>query len=320
MIDLAIVGATATGKTALAHELWRQVAGLELVSVDAMAVYRGLDIGTEKPVASPAPWHLLDVAEPDDDFSVARFQSAARSALAGIHSRGHLAVLVGGTGLYHRAVIDDLELPGRYPDTAAALATEAADPSGLAALYSQLGALDPLAASRIEPGNVRRIVRALEVTVGSGRPFSSFGPGLAKYPAASVRLAGLALDRAEIDRRLEERLEGELRAGFLEEVEALFLRPRGLSRTARQAIGYRELLEVAEGRASLGDARAQILRRLKSFARRQEAWFRRDPRVTWFPAGDSDLAGLVLEYWRAPDAPVCDRAAGADAAPSWETA
>jgi len=288
--------------------LWRRVASVELVSVDAMAVYRGLDIGTEKPVDPSVPWHLLDLVEPDEDFSVARFQSAARAVISAIHERRHVAVLVGGTGLYHRAVIDDLELPGRYPEAAAALATRAADPAGLAGLYEQLVELDEVAASRIEPGNARRIVRALEVTVGSGRPFSSFGPGLEKYPPATVRLAGLALDRAEIDRRLEARLEAELRAGFLAEVEALWRRPRGLSRTARQAIGYRELLDVVEGRTSLEQAKGDIVRRLKSFARRQEAWFRRDPRVTWFAAGGADLADRVVDYWLAPDV-----------AASWET-
>ncbi len=284
-----------------------------------MAVYRGLDIGTEKPPSSPASWHLVDLAGAEEDFSVAQFQSAARQALAGIHGRDHLAVLVGGTGLYHRAIVDDLELPGRYPDTAAALAAEATDPARLAGLYERLVELDALAASRIEPGNARRIVRALEVTVGSGRPFSSFGPGLERYAAAPIRLVGLSLDRAEIDRRLEARLDAELRAGFLKEVEALSQAPRGLSRTARQAIGYRELLEVVAGRLSVDDARVQIVRRLKSFARRQEAWFRRDPRVTWFAAGGADLAASVLQHWLAADPAVDGASAAVGAAASWET-
>lgn len=277
------------------------MAGIELVSVDAMAVYRGLDVGTETPHASGAPWHLIDIADPAADFSVAEFQLAARRALAGIHRRRHLAVLVGGTGLYHRAVVDDLELPGRFPAVAEQLDAELAAgpyPATLTALYGRLGALDPLAASRIEPGNARRILRALEVTVGSGRPYSSFGPGLGHYPSVGVRIAGLTLERRALDGRLEERLQRQLAAGFLQEVAALAARPGGLSRTARQAIGYRELLEVVEGELTLAEATAEILRRLKAFARRQEAWFRRDPRVTWFDASDPQLPDLVLDWWR----------------------
>ena len=180
-------------------------------------------------------------------------------------------------------------------------------PAGLGEMYGRLVELDPLAASRIEPNNARRIVRALEVTLGSGQPYSSFGPGLEHYPPARVRLAGLALDRQEIDRRLEARLEAEMEGGFLQEVAALSRRQGGLSRTARQAIGYRELLEVVEDGAPLAEAKAAILRRLKSFARRQEAWFGRDARVTWFPADSPRLAATVLEWW-------CGLPA-----PSWET-
>jgi tRNA dimethylallyltransferase len=304
--DLALVGPTATGKTELATALWRQVPQAELVSVDAMAVYRGLDVGTETPHGSPAPWHLIDIAEPDADFSVAEFQCAARLALDGIHRRGHRAVLVGGTGLYHRAVVDDLELPGRFPEVVSLLEAELAasdHASWTAALYERLRQLDTLAASRIEPGNTRRIVRALEVTIGSGRPYSSFGPGLRHYAPTTVRMAGLSLEREEIDRRLEARLDRELAGGFVEEVATLAERPAGLSRTARQAIGYRELLAVVEDGLPLADGKVAILRRLRAFARRQEAWFRRDPRVVWFPADHPRLAAMVLDWWRSPLTP-----------------
>lgn len=267
-----------------------------------MAVYRGLDVGTETPRDSPAPWHLIDIADPGEEFSVAVFQARARAALQEIRERGNLAVLVGGTGLYHRAVVDNLELPGRYPAIAAQLAYKLASgpgPQSLAALYGRLCELDPLAAARIEPGNARRIARALEVTIGSGKPYSSFGPGLDHYPRVTVPMAGLSLDRQEIDRRLEERLERELAEGFLEEVAALAARPDGLSRTARQAIGYRELLAVVEGRLPLVEAKPEIVRRLRAFARRQEAWFRRDPRVRWFSAIDTHLPEMVIDWWRA---------------------
>jgi tRNA dimethylallyltransferase len=283
--------------------LWRALPQVELVSVDAMAVYRGLDIGTETPRDLPPAWHLVDIVDPGADFSVAEFQCAARGALDGIHQRGHLAVLVGGTGLYHRAVVDDLELPGRFPDVAAQLEAQLVageEASAVEELYQQLRGLDAVAASRIEPGNTRRIVRALEVTIGSGRPYSSFGPGLRHYAPSEVRMAGLSLDRREIDRRLHARLERELADGFLDEVAALANRPGGLSRTARQAIGYRELLAVIEDGVPLSEAKVAILRRLRAFARRQEAWFRRDPRVVWFPADHPTVAEDVLDWWCSP--------------------
>ena len=187
--SLAIVGVTATGKSAVALAIARRLGNAEIISVDSMQVYRGMDIGTDKPAASvraEVPHHLVDVADPSEDYSLTLFQAAARQARHDIASRGGLALLVGGTGLYHRAVIDDLEIPGRYPETAAALENE----SDTVALHRRLAELDPVAASRMEPTNRRRVVRALEVTVGSGRPFSSYGPGWAiTRPATSPRSA-----------------------------------------------------------------------------------------------------------------------------------
>ncbi|MCU1490807.1 MAG: miaA [Acidimicrobiaceae bacterium] len=295
---VALVGPTATGKTALALALAAELGDAELVSVDAMAVYRGMDLGTAKPTAherAAADWHLLDLVEPDEEFSVASFQRAAADALAAIAARGRRAVLVGGTGLYHRAVLDRLELPGRYPDIAAGLHAEAAQPGGSERLHARLAAVDPLAASRMESSNARRVVRALEVTLGAGRPFSSFGPGLETYAPTPYLLVGLALPREELDRRISERLEAQLTGGWLEEVAALAARPRPLSRTAGQALGYRQLLDHLAGELSLEEARAEIVRRTRAFARRQESWFRRDPRVHWLDAMSSDLLARVLE-------------------------
>jgi tRNA dimethylallyltransferase len=294
--DLAIVGPTASGKTALAVGIAGRVPTTELVSVDSMAVYRGLDIGTEKP-SDAYRWHMIDIADPGEDFSVAMFQAAATRAVAGIRARGHRPVFVGGTGLYHRAVLDGLELPGRYPAVAAQLESEASKPDGLARLYDRLASADPVAAARIEPGNHRRIVRALEVTLGSARRFSSFGPGLESYSPSPTSMAGLAVDRSEIDRRLAERLAAELDAGWIDEVAGLASRQAGLSRTARQAIGYDELLQYLDGKLTLEDAKAMIMKRLKAFARRQESWFRRDPRVVWFDAGADDLVDRVVSWW-----------------------
>ncbi len=286
----ALVGPTASGKTALAVALARDLTGVELVSVDAMAVYRGLDIGTAKPTAAERAgvvWHLVDLVEPSEEFSVARFQAAAEAAFEEIASRGHVALLVGGTGLYHRAVVDGLELPGRFPPLAAELEREARAPGGAEALYARLSALDPLAASRILPGNLRRIVRALEVCLGTGRPFSSFGPGLGSYDERDVACFGLRPERVELDARIATRLDEQLAVGFLDEVRAL-MAAGGLSRTARQALGYRELLDHLEGRTDLETARRLTVSRTRAFARRQESWFRRDPRITWLEGDATD--------------------------------
>jgi tRNA dimethylallyltransferase len=299
-VNLSLVGPTGTGKTALACALASRRDGVELVSVDSMSVYRGMDVGTAKPTPAEraaAPWHLLDLVEPSEDFSVAEFQRAAAGALAGIATRGGTAVLVGGTGLYHRAVTDGLTIPPRSPGLAAELEVAADAPGGLASLYARLEALDPLAASRMNPTNRRRVVRALEVTLGSGRPFSSFGPGLERYPPAAVCTVGLRVDRDTLAERLRRRLERQMRDGFLEEVRELRARPGGLSRTARQALGYRELLAHVEDGIPLQQALDEALRRMRRFAKRQESWFGRDPRVEWFDADRPDLVEVVETLW-----------------------
>ncbi len=290
---LAIVGVTASGKSAVALALARRLGEAEIISVDSMQVYQGMDIGTDKPsaaVRAEVPHHLIDVADPSQDYSLTMFQQAAHQARSGISGRGRVAVLVGGTGLYHRAVIDDLEIPGRYPETAADLDTE----PETVALHRRLAELDPVAASRMEPTNRRRIIRALEVTVGSGRPFSSYGPGLNQYPPRDIAQFGLSLPRAEIDRRIEQRYHQQIEAGFLAEVEALADRRPPLSRTASQALGYKELLAHLSGEVSLDEAVALAITRTRQFARRQERWFRRDPRIIWLDA-DGEAGALADE-------------------------
>lgn len=292
---LAIVGVTASGKSAVALAIARQLGDAEIISVDSMQVYRGMDIGTDKPsaaVRAEVPHHLIDVAEPSDDYSLTMFQAAARQARADIADRGHRALLVGGTGLYHRAVIDDLDIPGRYPEKVVALEQE----SDTVALHRRLAELDPVAASRMEPTNRRRILRALEVTVGSGRPFSSYGPGLGAYPARDITQIGLRRPRDEIDRRIEQRYGQQMKAGFLAEAEALANLRLPLSRTASQALGYKEMLAHLNGDVSLDEAVALAISRTRKFARRQERWFRRDPRIIWLEADDAveSLADQIL--------------------------
>lgn len=311
---LAIVGTTASGKSALAMELARRHPAVELVSVDSMQVYRGMDIGTAKPSAAEQAevrHHLIDLVDPWDGFEVHSFQRSAAAALADIAVRGRRAVLVGGTGLYLRAVVDGFELPGRYPEVAAELAAE----PDTAALHARLRALDPLAAGRMEPGNRRRALRALEVTLGSGRPFSSFGPGLAAHPATPVAMVGVRLPQEVVARRIEARLQGQLAHGFLDEVRRLAAGPE-LSHTAAQALGYRELLAHVHGEVPTLDAATdEALRRTRTFARRQRAWFRRDPRITWLDAADDpmdaldDLVQVADRHW-SEDANVSSRTPG----------
>jgi tRNA dimethylallyltransferase len=297
---VALVGVTASGKSTLALDLAVRRGDCEIVSVDSMCVYRGMDIGTSKPDAAArraVPHHLVDLVDPDEEFTLTQFQRAARAALDDIERRGRHALLVGGTGLYQRAVVDNLEIPGRYPEVAAAL--EAELDSGRvepADLHARLAELDPVGAARMEPTNRRRVVRALEVTLGAGRPFSAFGPGLEAYPESGVPQVGLAVGAEEVDRRIAERFAAMVEAGLVDEVRALAARPRGISRTARQALGYREVLAHVEDAVPLADCLTEAVRRTRQFARRQASWFRRDPRITWSadPAETSALLERAL--------------------------
>ena len=308
---VVILGPTASGKSDVAMALARARTDVEILAVDAMQVYRGMDIGTAKPTPADqaeVPHHGIDLVEVDATFTVSDFQRAANAALAGIAAAGHIAVLVAGTGLYLTSVIDDLQLPGEWPAIRSELEAEAdahteahAQHGGaaVAALHSRLAALDPVAAARIEPGNRRRIVRALEVCVGSGRPFSSFGPGTDAYPPIDTPQIGLRWSREALTERVAARVHAMLDAGLLDEVAGLLARPGGLSRTARQALGYKELIGVVEHGASLALAADDIILRTRQFAVRQERWFRRDPRIRWVDIiADpvADVLPVVQEY------------------------
>ncbi len=289
---VALVGPTAAGKSALAMAVARRHPDLELVSADAMQVYRGMDIGTAKPTPAEqraVAHHGIDLVDPDESFTVTRYRAAAEHALAAIAGRDHRALLVGGTGLYVRAVVDHLVPPGEWPAVRVALEAE----PDTAALHGRLRELDPVAASRMTPQNRRRVIRALEVCEGSGLPFSSFGPGLHSYPPSAVIQIGLRVSRPILATRIEQRVRRMLADGLLAEVRALAARAGGLSRTAGQALGYKELLGHLAGRCSLDEAVATIIQRTRRFATRQERWFRRDPRIRWVDVDDDPLLALA---------------------------
>jgi len=292
---LVIIGPTAAGKSAVALELARVEPSVEIISADSMQVYRGMDIGTAKPSLAEQTevrHHVIDIVDPSEEFGLAQFQEAATAARSEIEARDGWPVIVGGTGLYVQAVVDKLVLPGQYPEVRASLESE----PDTTRLFRRLQDLDPLASSRMESTNRRRILRALEVTVGSGEPFSSFGPGMTAYPTTEYRLIGIDRDRSVLDERIAQRYEAQIAAGFLDEIEGLLAAEHPLSATAAQALGYKELIEHVRGHVSLDEALELANKRTRRFARRQQRWFRRDPRITWLDgARNSDaLAAEVL--------------------------
>ena len=284
---LALVWSTASGKSATAHRFARERGDVEILSVDSMTVYRGMDIGTAKPTPveqQEVRYHLLDIVDASDTFTVADFQRAARAALAEVASRGHIALLVGGTGLYGRAVIDNFTIPGEYPALRASLNARAE--RDLAAMFAELADKDPSAAEKIEPTNARRIVRALEVIEGSGQLFSSFGPGLRAYFDSPVPQVGIQPPVEEIDANIERRYRAWIDGGLIDEFKELRSNPKGLSRTAAQAVGYKELVPFLEGESDLEACIQAATLATRQLVRRQRAWFRRDPRIEWFETAE----------------------------------
>jgi tRNA dimethylallyltransferase len=262
-----------------------------------MLLYRGMDVGTAKPTAAEraaVPHHLIDVADPSEPYSVARYQSDARAALVGIVGRGRRSLLVGGSGLYLRAIVDRLRFPGTDPAVRVDLEAEAVL-AGPQALYRRLADLDPAAAEKIEPANLRRTVRALEVAAITGRPFSSFATAWERYPYDAVRAAGVAMAPDVLRDRIARRVDAMLGAGWLEEVRGLVEQGFGGWLTSTQAIGYAELAAHLEGQTSLEEAVHATVRRTRNLARRQLAWFRRDPRIRWFHAGPEGAIGVADE-------------------------
>ncbi|WP_030485122.1 tRNA (adenosine(37)-N6)-dimethylallyltransferase MiaA [Nocardioides aequoreus] len=295
---VAVVGATASGKSALALDLAERLGG-EVVNTDAMQLYRGMDIGTAKlPEAERrgVPHHLLDVLEVTEAASVAEFQRWGRAAIDDCRSRGVVPVLVGGSALYTRAVLDHFDFPGTDPDLRARLEAEL-DERGPAALHERLRSVDAEAAAQVLPSNGRRLVRALEVVELTGRPFSASLPRL-EYAVAGAVQVGVDVDRPTLDARIARRVDAMWQQGLVEEVRRLAAVGLRDGRTAQRALGYRQVLGLLDGTLAEAEAREQTVTGTRRFARRQDSWFRKDPRVTWLAHDDPELLERALTRCR----------------------
>ncbi|WP_435744460.1 tRNA (adenosine(37)-N6)-dimethylallyltransferase MiaA [Nocardioides sp. SYSU DS0663] len=291
---VAVVGATASGKTALSLDLAERLGG-EVLNTDAMQLYRGMDIGTAKlPPAERRgiPHHLLDRLSVREPASVAEFQGWARSVVADLRAAGRVPVLVGGSALYTRAVLDRFDFPGTDEALRARLEAELAE-VGPAAMHARLRAVDPEAADRILVENGRRTVRALEVVELTGRPFSASLPQLEYLDAGTVQV-GVDVDRPTLDARIEQRVDAMFAAGLVDEVARLLEEGLAEGRTAGRAIGYREVAAHLAGEISLEEARERTVVATRRFARRQDSWFRKDPRVVWVRHDDPDRVDRAL--------------------------
>jgi tRNA dimethylallyltransferase len=292
---IVITGPTAVGKSSLALAIAERF-GAEIVSADSRLVYRGLDVGTAKPTPDERarwPHHLIDLVEPDEPFSVADYQAAAERALADVAGRGRAALLVGGSPHYVQAVVDRLALPAVEPRPALRAELEAlAAREGAPAVYARLVRLDPVAAASADPWNVRRLIRAIEVVESTGQPFSRLGRQRGRERPA-LHLA-LTAPRPMLYARIDARVDAMLAAGWLAEVEGLLARGLDPALPSLSATGYRELVDVAQGRLALSAAVERIKYRTHSFVRRQYTWLRRDPRLEWHELG-ADLARAVVD-------------------------
>lgn len=283
---IAIVGPTAVGKTAVGLALAEKIGG-EIISADAVAVYRGLDIGAAKPDASErlrVPFHLVDVVSPDEDFTVADFAQHAEAAISDIRRRGKYPIVVGGTGLYIRAVTATLSVPNVPPQTELRAALwEEVGQHGSSFLHQRLTQVDAESATKILPGDAKRIIRALEVYTVTGKPLSSFHTpeGVQGIPRPNTAQFGLTMDRARLYARIEARVDAMLAAGFLDEVRDLVSRGFHSDLKAMQSLGYRHLAAYLAGALSLELAIEELKKDTRRFAKRQLSWFNADPNITW---------------------------------------
>ena len=291
---VAVVGATASGKTGLSLDLAERLGG-EVVNTDAMQVYRGMDIGTAKLPASERrgiPHHLLDTLTVREPATVAEFQRWAREVIGRLRGQGTTPVLVGGSALYTRAILDRFEFPGTDEAVRARWETQLAE-HGPAALHAVLAERDPDAAAQILPENGRRIVRALEVVELTGRPFSASLPLLEYADPRTVQI-GVDIDREALDQRIADRVDAMFASGFVEEVRHLLDHGLADGRTAPRAIGYREVVAQLRGELTEAEAKERTAQATRRFARRQDSWFRKDPRIVWLPYDDPELVDKAL--------------------------
>ncbi len=291
---VAVVGSTASGKTSLSLDLAERLGG-EIVNTDAMQVYRGMDIGTAKLPESERrgiPHHLLDTLTVREPATVAHFQGWARTTIAQLRSQGTVPVLVGGSALYTRAIVDRFEFPATDPEVRGVLEAEL-ERVGPLELHARLAALDPAAAAKIERENGRRTVRALEVIELTGRPYSASLPTLEYADPHSVQI-GVDIDRPTLDRRIEQRVDAMFEDGFVDEVTRLLAEGLDEGLTARRAIGYREVAAYLAGEMDLARARELTMQATRRFARRQDSWFRKDPRVVWIRFDDPEQLDKAL--------------------------
>ncbi|HWS33308.1 MAG TPA: tRNA (adenosine(37)-N6)-dimethylallyltransferase MiaA [Actinoplanes sp.] len=292
---VTVVGPTAAGKSALSIALARELGG-EVVNADSMQLYRGMDIGTAKLTEAErdgVPHHLLDIWDVTEPAAVAEYQRLARAAIDDIFARGGVPLLVGGSGLYIRAVLEDFEFPGTDPEIRARLEAELAE-TGSGVLHARLADRDPEAAAKILPSNGRRIVRALEVIELTGQPFTASLPD-PRPVYESVQL-GVDRDTAELDERIALRVDLMWAAGLIGEVRGLAGIRDG--RTASRALGYQQALAQIDGELTEEQAKADTVQGTRRFVRRQRSWFRRDPAVHWLDAADPKLLAAALERAR----------------------
>jgi tRNA dimethylallyltransferase len=298
---VVVVGPTAVGKTALSVRLAEEVGG-EIVSADSRQVYRGMDLGTAKATVDEwarVPHHLVDVVDPDQTLSLAQYQEMAYVAIDGILARGGVPFLVGGTGQYVRAVVEGWQVPRVPPDRELRRELYAqAEEDGAEALHARLQALDPVAAARIDPRNVRRVVRALEVSLITGRPISE--QQRRSPPPYRILTIGLAMPRPQLYRRIDQRVERMIEAGLEEEIRRLVAAGYGFDLPAMSGVGYGQFAPYLAGEATLHDVAREIKRATRRFVRHQGNWFRRDdPRIRWFDASPDPfaaVAALVREF------------------------
>ena len=294
---LAIVGPTASGKTKLGIECARELSG-EIIGTDSMQVYQGLSIGTAKPSLNELDGvvhHMLDVWPLSHASDVAEFQEVARKQITEVFDSGHVPIVVGGSVLYVNAVLDEFDFPGTDPEVRSRYQSRL-DEVGPGKLHEMLATRDPAAAQSIHPTNGRRIVRALEVIELTGAPYVATLPSTPKEHIATCRV-GLEIDRSILDRRIADRVDHMFAHGLVEEVEQALSNGLRESVTARKAIGYSQIIQVLDGNSSIEQARIDIIAATRKFARRQQRWFRQDPRITWLPWNAVDLVDRVLMHF-----------------------